>query len=145
MAEVVAKSYDVFAPTVVFTDYRKCPSNVAAWYCRGVICLKASNHGRNLPSLLHEMAHHIGDMYGYAARHDETWLGIYVELMHNYLIMPRSASLPSLKKARVRCADPRKFTPERIKHLAKASADPREKELILCYKLQKQPTLLGSK
>lgn len=109
-AKRMARFYKVKTPSLIFHD----PLNVecAGWTNEdGVICLKVSGHGRNLPTLVHEMAHYIMVAKGYPNTHGPRWLGVYLWLMNRSALMPLNASVPSAKAAGLRFRDP-------VKHCA---------------------------
>lgn len=106
-AAKMARIYKIPPPSVIFHDPVK--TKCAGWTREdGVICLKLNGHGRNLGTLVHEMAHYVMVAKGYPNTHGPLWLGVYLWLMHRSALMPLSASVPSARAAGLRFRDPLK-------------------------------------
>lgn len=114
-ARKMAKLYKVTPPSVIFHD--PTGSDCAGWSRPGgLICLKKSGHGRNLWTLVHEMAHHIISVYGHRNIHSPRWLGVYMYLMAYTRLMPLSASIPSARHHGLKFYCPlKRCSPETLK------------------------------
>lgn len=63
------------------------------------IYLNARENGNNVPTLLHEVAHHIVYAKGYSVDdHGPEFMWIYIELMEQFKILPREAALVLCQK-----------------------------------------------
>lgn len=63
--------------------------------------IQLSKHHVNIPIILHEMAHAV-QWLRYRAKEDDhgpVWLGVFVDLLDTFYVLPKSASVPSLHKA----------------------------------------------
>jgi len=65
--------------------------------------------GRNVPTALHEAAHHIAwTFYGDRIQdHGRTWLGIYLDLLVREKVAPEIALIASLKPFHLKYKKPR--------------------------------------
>lgn len=106
MRWIVSKAcemYQVKSPTV----YKKRNASASSYYIYNTVrpdlagSIQLIPIHMNIASLLHEVAHAIF-WQRYSTReeddHGPTWLGIYVDLLDRFYVLPKHASKPSLTK-----------------------------------------------
>ena len=73
---------------------------------------------RSIMILCHELAHWIVYHYGYKhVYHGPRWLGVYLYLLDATYTLPLDASLPSVRKAKLKFRNPcRESSPSTLKH-----------------------------
>jgi hypothetical protein len=110
----VATYYGISKPKLLRFRGGSTAPTAYAWD-HGVIELNTSLAEFTGPLLAHELAHVICAAYGYEEPdHGPIWFGTYLHLLDRYKMIPKDASVPSARKARLKFRNPDDCAPGRL-------------------------------
>lgn len=94
-----ARTWRVKPPTIQCVDMPRADwSGLEITEDRKIV-LNRGRHGQNLLTLLHELAHYVVGVRGYAVEsHGPEFMWIYIELLEQFNVMPRECMLLLCKK-----------------------------------------------